>query len=56
MKYILTFVPIIGIIAWHDAWQSIECPLLLAVGLLVCLTIKTKSNEQREKKGTGAGR
>lgn len=55
MKYILTLAPIIGLIAWHDAWQSIECPLLLSAGLLVCLTIKSKSNEQRKKKGTGEG-
>lgn len=55
MKYILAMSPFVGIVAWHHAWQSIECPLLIAVGLLVCLTIKSKSNEQGKKKGTGEG-
>ena len=49
MKYILTAAPFVGIIAWHNAWQSIECPLMLSLAVLVCLIIKTKSNESKEK-------
>lgn len=51
MRYILTLIPFVGLIALHDAWRSFECPLLLSVWVLVCIIInpKSKSNEQREK-------
>lgn len=51
VKYILTFLPFLTIIALHNAWRSFECPLLLSLAVLVCIIIKSKSNEQREKKG-----
>lgn len=51
MKYLLIMAPFVGLIAWHNAWQSIECPLLLSIGILICLTIKAKANEQRKKEG-----
>ena len=46
VKYILTFVPFVALIAVHGAWHSFECPLLLSVAVLVCIIIKNKSNEQ----------
>lgn len=49
VKYILTFVPFVALIAVHDAWRSFECPLLLSVAVLVCIIIKNKSNEQSKK-------
>jgi len=49
MKYLLTFVPFLALIAVHDAWRSFECPLLLNVAVLVCIIIKNKSNEQSKK-------
>lgn len=51
MRYLLTFMPFLAIIAVHGAWRSFECPLLLSVAVLVCIIIKNKqSNEQGEKK------
>lgn len=50
MKYLLTFCPFVGLIAYHNAWQSIECPLLLSLAVLACIMIKTKKNEQGKKK------
>lgn len=50
MRYILTLIPFVGLIALHDAWHSFEFPLLLSVWVLVCIIIKSKSNEQRKKK------
>lgn len=50
MKYLLTIAVALGLIAYHGAWGSVECPLLLSIAALVCVTIKTKSNEQRKKK------
>ena len=52
MKYLLPIAVALGIIAYHGAWGSVECPLLLSIAALVCLTIKTKENEQRKTKGT----
>lgn len=51
-KFILTYVTAGVLITYHGAWRSIECPLLLAFATLVCIIIKTKSNEQGKKKGT----
>lgn len=56
MKYILTMAPFVALIIYHDAWGSIECPLLLSIGVLACIIIKTKSNEQSKKEGTGKSR
>lgn len=50
MKYILAVLPFIGIIWYHNAWRSFECPLMLSIAVLVCIIIKDKSNEQRKKK------
>lgn len=50
MKYLLTICLAVGLIAYHDAWGSVECPLLLSIAALVCVIIKSNSNEQREKK------
>ena len=44
MKYLLTFCPFVGLIAWHGAWRSFECPLLLSVAVLVCIMIKVRSD------------
>ena len=52
MKYLLTFCPAVGLIAYHGAWGSVECPLLLSIAVLVCIIIKTHNDEQREKKRT----
>lgn len=52
MKYLLTFCPAVGLIAYHGAWGSVECPLLLSIAALVCIIIETHSNEQRQKKGS----
>ncbi len=52
MKYLLTISAAVGLIAYHNAWQTIECPLLIIMAVLVCIIIKTKSNEQRQKKGS----
>lgn len=51
MKYLLTIAVALGIIAYHGAWGSVECPLLLSIAALVCVILKAKSNEQRQKKG-----
>lgn len=50
MKYLLTFCPAVGIIAYHGAWRSIECPLLLSLAVLICIIIKTQKDEQGKKK------
>lgn len=52
MKYVLAVAPFVGLIAVHDAWTSFECPLMLGIAMLVCITIKSKgkSNEQGKKK------
>lgn len=50
VKYLLTFLPFLALIAAHDAWRSFECPLLVSVAVLVCIMIKCKSNEQSKKK------
>lgn len=50
MKYIIAVAPFIGLIAAHNAWRSFEFPLLMSVAVLVCIIIKSKSNEQRKKK------
>lgn len=55
MKYVLAFVPSVALIIYHDAWGSVECPVLLCLSALACAIIKTKSNEQGKKKGTGEG-
>lgn len=55
MKYILSLVPFLAIIAVHDAWRSFEFPLLMSFWVLVCIIIKNKSNEQRKKEGPGNG-
>ena len=52
MKYLLTFCPAVGLIAYHGAWRSVECPLLLSIAVLVCVIIKSESDEQRKKKRT----
>ena len=50
MKYILAFVPSVALIAYHNAWGSVECPILLCISALVCIIIKSKRDEQSEKK------
>lgn len=55
MKYVLSVLPFLAIIAAHDAWRSFECPLLLSVATLVCIIIKCKSNEQSKKKSNRKG-
>jgi len=52
MRYILVMAPFVALIAYHNAWSSIECPLLLSIGALVCVAIKVKRDEQRKKKAT----
>ena len=52
MKYIIAVAPFIGLIAAHNAWRSFEFPLLMSVAVLVCIIIKSKSNEQGKKKRT----
>lgn len=52
MKYIIAVAPFIGLIAIHNAWRSFEFPLLMSVAVLVCIIIKSKSNEQGKKKRT----
>lgn len=52
MRYIFAVLPFAGIIALHDAWQSIECPLLLAAAGLVCIIIKINKHEQNKKEST----
>lgn len=56
MKYLLPIAVALAIIAYHGAWGSVECPLLLSVAALVCVIIKSNSNEQRKKKGTEGSR
>jgi hypothetical protein len=50
MKYLLTIAVALAVIAYHGAWWSVECPLLLSIAVLVCVIIKSESDEQREKK------
>lgn len=50
MKYVIVIAVSFGLIAWHDAWGSIECPLLISLGALICVMLKVKSDEQRKKK------
>ena len=50
MKYLLTIAVALGLIAYHGARGSVECPLLLSIAALVCIIIKTKKDEQRKKK------
>lgn len=50
MKYLLPIAVALALIAYHGAWGSVECPLLLSIAALVCATIKTKENERKEKK------
>lgn len=52
MKYLLPIAVALCVIAYHGAWGSVECPLLLSIAALVCVIIKNKENEQRKKKGT----
>ena len=55
MKYILAVSPSVALIAYHNAWSSVECPLLLSISALVCIILKSRINEQSKKKGTGEG-
>lgn len=50
MKYIITIAVALAVIAYHGAWGSVECPFLLSMSALVCVIIKSKSDEQRKKK------
>ena len=50
IEYIIAVAPFIGLVAIHNAWRSFEFPLLMSVAVLVCIIIKSKSNEQRKKK------
>ena len=50
MKYLLPIAVALAVIAYHGAWGSVECPLLLSIAALVCVTIKTKENERKKKK------
>lgn len=54
VRYLVTLVPFVAIIAVHDAWRTIECPVLLSFWVLICFIIKntSKSNEQEKKKGS----
>lgn len=52
MKYVLAIGVPVGLVAYHGTWWSIECPLLISIGVLICIILKVKSNEQRQKKGT----
>lgn len=49
MKYIIAVAPFVGLVAIHNAWRSFEFPLLMSVAVLVCIIIKSKSNEQGQK-------
>lgn len=51
MKYIAIMAVPVALIAYHDAWGSIECPLLLCLGALVCVIIKSKRDERKKKEG-----
>lgn len=48
--FILIYIAAGALISYHGAWRSIECPLLLALATLICIIIKSKSNEQGKKK------
>lgn len=50
MKYIIAIGVPVALVACHNAWSSVECPLLLSLGALVCVILKVRSNEQRKKK------
>ena len=50
MKYLLTFAVALAVIAYHGAWGSVECPLLLSIAALVCIILKVRSNEQANRK------
>lgn len=50
MQYLLTIAVALAVIAYHGAWRSVECPLLLSIAALVCIILKVRSNEQRKKK------
>lgn len=54
VRYILSLVPFLAVIALHDAWRSVECLVLLSFWVLICFIIKntSKSNEQEKKKGS----
>lgn len=52
MKYLLTISATVGLIAYHNAWQTIECPLMIIMAVLVCIIIKSNKDEQRKKKRT----
>ena len=47
---IIAVAPFVVLVAIHNAWRSFEFPLLMSVAVLVCIIIKSKSNEQRKKK------
>ena len=50
MKYLPPIAVALAVIAYHGAWGSVECPLLLSIAALVCVIIKTKENERKKKK------
>ena len=52
MKYLLTIAVALAVIAYHGAWGSVECPLLLSLAALVCIILKVRNNEQRKEKRT----
>ena len=55
MKYILALGVPVALVAYHNAWSSIECPLLIGFGVLICIILKVKSNEQTKKERTDRG-
>jgi hypothetical protein len=50
MDKLAVYASALTLIAYHNAWQSFECPLLLSLATLVCIMIKSKKDEQRKKK------
>lgn len=50
MQYLLTIAVALAVIAYHGAWGSVECPLLLSIAALVCIILKVRSDEQANRK------
>ena len=49
MKYFLAIAPFVALIAYHDAWGSVECPFLLGFSALLCVIIKVNDNERNKR-------
>lgn len=53
MKYLIAIGVPVALVACHNAWSSVECPLLLSLGALACIILKVRSNEQANRKNQG---